>query len=315
MIPLSDTWIDNPDRGPISSFEKLPLHRIEMRVGKFSTADIFDNNVAGSDSHRQFMNWAVDNNAAYDYAADTRGYTYGAVIEYEGPRIEFRFGEMLMPKVANGLDLSWDLARSRAENMELELKYSTIDKWFGTLRVLGYLNHAAMGSYAAANEAFVSGRDAAPDITAHRAPGRTKAGVAVGWVQQFFGLTRAFARWGMNDGANESFAYTEADDTFEIGADMRGRPWDRKYDRVGIAFVTNGISDRHREYLRLGGRGFLLGDGTLHYGRETILEHYYDMHVWRGFSMAADIQLIFNPGYNERRGPAAVFSLRTHFDF
>ncbi len=37
--------------------------------------DFFDNNSVGSDSHLQFTNWAIDNNGAYDYAANTRGYT------------------------------------------------------------------------------------------------------------------------------------------------------------------------------------------------------------------------------------------------
>ena len=31
------------------------------------------------------MNWTVDNNGAYDYAADTRGYTYGADRRVPGP--------------------------------------------------------------------------------------------------------------------------------------------------------------------------------------------------------------------------------------
>ena len=46
-----------------------------------STVDFFDLNSVGSDSHLQFMNWAIVNNGAYDYAADTRGYTYGLVAE------------------------------------------------------------------------------------------------------------------------------------------------------------------------------------------------------------------------------------------
>ena len=38
-----------------------------------SLVDFFDINPVGSDSHLQFTNWTVDNNGAYDYAADTRG--------------------------------------------------------------------------------------------------------------------------------------------------------------------------------------------------------------------------------------------------
>lgn len=314
IIPLSSTWVLNEDQGPTSSFVLVPLHRLELRVGRMSTADTFDINPAGSDSHMQFMNWAVCNNGAYDYAADTRGYTYGAIVEYQGPRVEARFGEMLMPKVANGIDIDFDLSKSHAENLELEIKYLRALGWAGTVRALGYVNHANMGSYREATEHYVQGGDR-PDITKSRRPGRTKYGVGLNVVQELFGRARLFARGGYNDGENETFAYTEIDDTFEIGGDLRGDNWQRPFDRLGLAFVTNGLSTLHRKYLRLGGLGFLLGDGGLKYGRETIFETYYNMHVWRGGFVAADFQLVVNPGYNRDRGPAAVFSLREHLEF
>ena len=43
---------------------------------------MFDLNGVGTDSHLQFINWAIDNNPAFDYAADTRGYTFGFVTEF-----------------------------------------------------------------------------------------------------------------------------------------------------------------------------------------------------------------------------------------
>jgi carbohydrate-selective porin OprB len=79
--------------------------------------------------------------------------------------------------------------------------------------------------------------------------------------------------------------------------------------------VTNGLSELHREYLRLGGLGFLLGDGTLRYGREDIVETYYTVHVWRGVSAAAGLQYIRHPGYNEDRGPVLVEAARVHVEF
>ena len=96
--------------------------RLELASASSSTVDFFDADGIGSDSHLQFLNWTVDNNGAYDYAADTRGYTYGFEAEYQSVNWAFRFGEMLMPKVANGIDLDWDLRRARAENYELELR-------------------------------------------------------------------------------------------------------------------------------------------------------------------------------------------------
>jgi hypothetical protein len=335
LIPLTGDWEPNEDRGPISSFWEVPRHRLELRVGKMSTADLFDINPAGSDSHMQFMNWTVDNNGAYDYAADTRGYTYGAVVEYQGPYVELRFAEMLMPTVANGLTLDWDLANDRAENVELEIKYSRSASWRGTLRLLGYLNHANMGRYADAN-AMSERTGAVPDIWQSRQKGRTKGGFGVNEFQELGQNVRAFARVGWNDGQNESFAYTEVDNTFEIGGDVRGALWRRPEDRLGVAFVTNGISSVHAEYLRRGGVGFILGDGPgcstdpvtlarvcpvptragyLSYARETIVEQYYNVHVWWGAFLAEDVQFIANPGYNADRGPVWVFSIRGHLEF
>lgn len=103
-----------------------PEKRLEIRFGKLSFADFFDVNSVGSDSHLQFMNWTTDNNGAYDYAADTRGYTYGGIAEYQSPAWGIRFGEALMPKVANGIKLDWNLRRARAENLELELHPSRV---------------------------------------------------------------------------------------------------------------------------------------------------------------------------------------------
>ena len=42
----------------------------------------------------------------------------------------------------------------------------------------------------------------------------------------------------------------------------------------------------HQTYLADGGYGFLLGDGALNYGRESIVESYYTAHVWRGIYVA-----------------------------
>jgi high affinity Mn2+ porin len=312
LIPLSQDWEPNEDRGPISSFAFVPRHRLELRVGKMSTADIFDVNPAASDSHMQFMNWAVDNNGAYDYAADTRGYTYGAIVEYQGPRFELRFGEMLMPTVANGIDLDWKISKNRAENLELEIKYRRRTEWAGTVRLLAYQNYAKMGSYREAIDTFVG---ATPDITASRRDGRAKRGLGVNVIQNLWGTVRAFARLGWNDGSTETFAYTEIDNTLELGGDVRGVSWKRPDDKVGLACVSNGLSSVHRAYLRLGGQGFILGDGGLTYGRETIFEQYYNFHVWRGGFLAEDVQFVANPGYNSDRGPVWVFSLRGHLEF
>lgn len=297
--------------GPFGVAARLPAKRIEVRAGKFGMVDFFDLNAVGGDSHLQFTNWTVDNNGAYDYAADTRGYTIGAIVEYVAPTWSLRGAVAMMPKVANGIDLDSDLARARGQNVEVEIR--RIPRV--TVRGLAYVNRANMGDYREAIQAYERGEDPAPDITAHRHQGAIKYGFGANMDAEVRGLVRVYARTGWNEGEHESFAYTEVNNTLAAGADIAGAPWHRAGDRAGAALVTNGISSEHQEYLRLGGLGFLLGDGRLNYGREQILETYYTAHVWRGLFASAGFQLIANPGYNRDRGPVAVGSARVHLDF
>jgi hypothetical protein len=312
VIPLSDTRQPH-DRDPLHVLRALPERRIEIRAGKLSTVDVFDLNAIGTDSHLQFMNWAVDNNGAYDYAADTRGYTLGVTAEYVEPGWALRLGELLMPTVANGIDYDFDIAHARGENVELEL-HDQLGGRPGTVRLLGYVNHARMGRYADAIAAVERGEVAVPDITASRQRGRIKAGAGLNAEHELGESLRGFARLGWTDGATESFAYTEIDNTIALGGDLRGTAWSRGGDKLGVAAVSNGLSDDHRRYLALGGKGFLLGDGRLRYGRETIFETYYTAQVHGGVFVAADLQLIARPGYNQDRGPITVGSLRLHVE-
>jgi hypothetical protein len=305
IIPLGES--EDAVRSPLRIYHRVPAHRLEIRAGKVSTVDFFDVNAVGSDSHFQFMNWTVDNNGAYDYAADTRGYTLGGTIEYDAPRFGVRYGLFLMPTVANGLDYDTDLGNARGEQVEVEAR-ECIAGHPGIVRALAYWNHANMGSYAEANAVARQGIVDTPDITSTRVPGRLKYGFGLD-AEQDFGAIRVFGRLGWNDGKTESFAYTEVDSTVLLGADMQA--WRGK---IGLAGVSNGISRDHREYLQLGGKGFLLGDGTLHYGRETIVESYYTLGAYRGVFPAVDLQLIAHPGYNTDRGPVAVGSVRLHVE-
>jgi hypothetical protein len=314
IIPLSSETIE-ADRGPLAIASRLPAKRIELRVGKFSAVDFFDVNAVGSDSHLQFMNWTIDNNGAYDYAANTRGYTWGLIAEYDDRKWALRFGLAMMPKVANGPHLDADLFRARGDNIELEIHRGLIPHRDGTIRVLSYVNHADMGSYREAIQEYRAGQTSTPDIITTRSQGRIKYGFGINLEQPITSRLRSFARLGWNDGKNESFAYTECDRTSSFGADLKGDFWRRPLDKVGAALVVNGITGDHREYLRLGGVGFILGDGNLNYGTEQIFESYYTAHLWRGLFVSADGQHVSNPGYNRDRGPVWVGSLRVHIDF
>jgi carbohydrate-selective porin OprB len=172
-----------------------------------------------------------------------------------------------------------------------------------------------MGVYRQAINDFLAGKTPRPEIRAHPLQSTVKYGFGINLEQEFAHHVRGFARWGWNEGQHESYAYTEVDQTFEIGTDLAGNSWRRSLDKLGGVFVSNGISADHQKYLALGGLGFLIGDGALSYGRENIVECYYNAHVWRGIFVGADLQHVNNPGYNRDRGPVLAPGFRFHLDF
>jgi hypothetical protein len=314
IIPLSHEKMAST-RTALSLFTSLPVRRLELRFGKFSMADFFDLNTYGSDTNFQFTNWTVDNNGTFDYAADTRGFTFGALLEYHDRHWAVRFAEGLMPKVANGIHLQADLGLARAENVEFEIHGTVLRHQEGIVRLLSFVNHANMGLYREAVAQFRAGVTPTPEITAHPLQTTIKYGFAGNFEQPLNNWIGLFGRWGWNEGRHESFAYTEVDQTAQIGIGANGGWWHRKFDRAGFVFVSNGISRDHQQYLALGGLGFLLGDGKLNYGRENIIEGYYTLHTWRGIYPSIGLQHINNPGYNRDRGPVLVPMGRLHIEF
>src|ERR1700691_6259940 len=155
-LPLTPDRVEEQPN-PFYLQKSIPRQRIEFTIGKMGLVDFFDLNSVGSDSHLQFTNWDIDNNGAYDYAANTRGYTIAAIHSYAGPKFEVRYGEALMPTVANGIDLQADLRKARADHLELEWKPQWFQGLEAHIRPLAYLNHANMGDYGQAIAAFQQG--------------------------------------------------------------------------------------------------------------------------------------------------------------
>jgi hypothetical protein len=313
-IGLTHEMID-ADRSYLSLATKIPARRFELRVGKMSVPDIFDVNDVGGDTHLQFTNWTIDNNGAWDYAADTRGYTVGGVFEYDDRAWSARYGIFAMPTMANGIDLDWAFSRARGQNMEFELRHSFIPGHKGITRILSYVNNAHMGDYRQSVNDYLNGTTPTPEITHTEKFGAVKYGFGWNNQQEVSSSLRVFSRFGWDDGARESFAYTEVDQTVLFGGDYNGQQWHRPNDKIGVAFVSNAIKKDHQNYLAYGGLGFLLGDERLNYGRENTEEAYYNIHFRTGVFGALQLSHIDNPGYNRDRGPVWVPGLRMHVDF
>ena len=294
-----------------------PIRRVVITAGKIGVSDIFDLNTYANSARTQFMNWALLNNGAYDYAADTRGYTLGVAAEWVNPGFTVRLGSFQMPTVANGVTLAGNILNNRGDQLEVET-HPNVLRYKGPLilRLLGYRNMAHMGDYRQ-SIALAKANGTIPDITQTETTGNVKYGFGVNLEQPLGdgGNTGLFARYSWDDGATESYAYTEIDRHISIGAQISGARWRRPTDRFALALVQNDLSAAHKDYLAAGGIGFIIGDGKLNYGSEQILESYYTAQFSKSIGVSLDYQFINNPAYNRDRGPVSILSLRSHFEF
>jgi high affinity Mn2+ porin len=280
--------------------------RLVIEAGKFAANDLFDTNLSADNARTQFMDWALFNNAAWDFAADTRGYSKGVAIAWHTPAWELTASSLQMPTQANGNQLDPELSVARGDNLQLSL---TPEGTGFTARILAYENHARMGNY---DEALARNQGGTPDVTATRLAGRVKKGLALNLEQQIGQGWTAFFRGGWSDGRQESFAFAEVDMAASAGF---AAPGFRKDDAWGAALADNRLSASHAAYLAAGGLGFVLGDGRLAYGHERIVEAYYRWQPEPWLAISPDVQRVANPGYNRDRGPATVYGLRMRFSY
>ena len=289
-----------------------PMNRYTVTLGRFSMSDFFDNNTYTHDPRSQFMGWAVMYNGAWDYPADTRGYTWGWVHEIHTRNWSFRYASAAMPKVANGGRFDRRLFRDRGDVIEGERRYK-LDEHPGVLRLLAYANHYDGGNYGAALQ-LAAATNTTPDVTKTREVGTLKYGFGINAEQEIANGVGLFMRLGWNDGKTESFAFTAIDRLATGGISVSGARWKRHDDTVATELTVSGISAVHAQYLAHGGLDFLIGDGQLNYAPEYVWETYYNARVYKGFFAALDAQHINNPAYNHDRGPLWAYSLRLHLE-
>jgi high affinity Mn2+ porin len=313
IFPLTDKYEQIYD-GINQLAQSRPSSYLSVSAGKYSIMDFFDNNKYSHDPRTQFYNWALMGNGAWDYPANTRGYTFGLTFELVKPDWALRFSTVMVPLKANGSVMDLNIKRSRSEAFEFEHKYN-LGNHPGTIRLMTYLTQARMGNYRKAIEWGVLHNES-PVIDSVGKVGRTKYGFGINIEQQLSDNIGVFARAGWNDGHNETWVFTEIDRHISAGLMFSGVAWNRKNDNFGISQVINWLSEDHKNYLMAGGYGFIIGDGNLNYNPELITELFYSFRLRDyPFWISPDYQFILDPAYNKDRGPVHAFGLRAHLEF
>jgi hypothetical protein len=289
-------------------------NRVVLTVGNFSTLDVFDPNTYAKDPRTQFMNWGGWTYAAYDYAADARGFGWGFAAEWYKNDWALRFGRMSGPTEPNMLPVDLALGIHYGDQVEIEHGH-TLYARPGKVRVLAWRNRAKLASF---NDALAwlnahPGSYAGPDaLYAVRNNEKIKYGIGINIEQEISDSTGFFLRAMNTDGRTETYAFTEVDGSFSSGFLIKGVSWGRNQDVLGLSLMRNTLSDDRRRFLEAGGTSFFIGDGGLHYRPEAIFEGFYSLGISKNLWLTADYQRIQNPAYNADRGPINVYAMRFH---
>lgn len=292
----------------------VPTRRIVVTVGKFAAPDIFQTSAYAGDPRRQFWNWSFWAPGAWDFAADVRGYTQGVAVEViPHPDVAIRYGALLLPSEPNGGHLP-----HRLNSVSHILEFAYQHRWFGrpgAIKPFAFYSFGRMGSYADALAiAGLSNLGADTAMATTRRYGNRKWGYGVLVDQELADHVGAFFRASWSDGQTETFAFTQIDRSVAFGLSFKGDLWGRPGHTAGIAFAQNDLSAAHKAFLMAGGTGIIVGDGALRYGSERLMEVTYDLPLWReNLFLAANYQLVHNPGYNrDRAGPVHILGMRLH---
>ncbi len=317
-IPLGNTTYENAEEGVNQLADKIPTNRITIRAGKFAIGDFYDNNKYSHDPRSQFLNWSLMGNGAWDYPANTRGYTTGLEVELIKQMWTMRISSVAVPRIANAPKMEYKISKAHSETLEMERKLN-INKRKGVVRFLISNTLSKAPSYADGLKAITSNNAFLLNVIAGKQEGITydgkKFGAGYSFEQELTNEIAVFSRASRNDGKHATWAFTEIDQSFSLGLSVKGNKWKRPDDVCGLATVINDISNDHKDFLKAGGYGFIIGDGTLNYSHETVIETYYNAHLSKYFWITIDYQFVKNPAYNKDRGPVHVFGIRGHIEF
>lgn len=317
---LRQTWNQGGGSEQLESAQNqlagsVDKNRTVLTIGNFSSLDVFDGNAFAKDPRTQFMNWSNWTYAAYDYAADARGFGWGFALEWYRDDWVWRIGRMSGPEVPNGLPVDLALGKHFGDQAEVEHAHTLFGQP-GKVRVLAWRNRAVLASYSDA-KAYLAAHPGTDPQAFFKVRGgeRNKYGIGINLEQAVNDDLGLFLRAMKADGKTETQAFTEVDGSLSLGMTLKATALGRSQDSIGLAFARNTLSDDRRRFLEAGGISFFIGDGALHYGPETILETFYNMDVGYGVHITADYQRIKNPAYNVDRGPVDVYALRLHTEF
>jgi high affinity Mn2+ porin len=215
-------------------------NRLVFTIGKYSVVDILDTNSYAHDPRNDFFIWSMIDQGAFDYAANSWGFTYGGAAEWYQDWWTARAGVFYLSQVPNSTKLSAGFSQGQFVT-ELEERHSVWDQP-GKLRLLYRLTRGNLGTYidAIALGAATGQTPSTGDVRRFR----TKDGFGLNLEQQLATDFGVFARASASQGTVETVDFTDINESVSGGS--------RWPARAGAAGRHSGICRRKQSNLTPG---------------------------------------------------------------
>lgn len=235
--------------------------RLGATVGIIDSTDYLDENAYANDEYTQFMNPALTN----------------------GPNV-------FLPSYDFGAALEWDLGPWSLRGVYMDVGENDNGNSFSFYGLQGgyaVSNRLGAGNYrvaiAASSKNFLN-----PDGT-HL---EDRAGVVLSIDQEFGRVVGGWIRFGWQT----DDAAVDYDAIYSGGIDIKGRPWGREDDNIGLGFAY-------------------LDGGSLDIDKSMVTEAYYRLQLGGGLGLTADIQHQ-DDDLKSDQGPSGwTFSMRAVVEF
>ncbi|MES2678685.1 MAG: carbohydrate porin [Bacteroidota bacterium] len=283
---------------------------MELLLGKFIIQEAFDMNEYASDPTNDFLNFNHTMLSAWDAATTGYGFTYGGALKFNLKKSQINFAAVTVNKDAGGPKADLNIKEGYSINLQYARKLNLGSKT-ANVRLLTFYNKANSGAYSrftcdSSGTAFFC-----DSLKAYRG----KYGFGIDADIKLSDNLAIFGRYSWNDGKSESMGYTEADQALAGGAVYSFGRIKRPNDLIGAALSVNALSKGHSDFLKNGGSGFMLGDGSLNYKTEQAFEFFYKTNLIKIMDITFNYQYIINSGYNADRGNIHFWGCRLNFEF
>jgi hypothetical protein len=125
------------DSNPLQLATLADSRRLVLTAGNFTVLDVFDRNNVTWDPRQTFLNMAFMTHSSWDFAADARGYSWGAAAELYWDDWAARIGRMAPPQNPNVLPLDLQIYKHYADALEVEHDHTLFGQ-SGAVRLLAY---------------------------------------------------------------------------------------------------------------------------------------------------------------------------------